>query len=435
MKIRFFLLNLLIINWLVAFSQTQNLYFPPLTGNVWETKPPAELNWCQPKIDELYQFLEDRDTKGFVILKDGKIVLEKYFGTFTQDSIWYWASAGKSLTATLVGLAKQQNLLALDQKTSDFLGTGWTSCTPAQEEKITIRHQLAMTTGLNESPQNTGSSDPTNCTDAVCLQYLTEPGTRWAYHTGAYRLLQNVVAKASNSLNINQFCKNQLFDKIGAKGAFVNDVFYSRTRDAARFGLFLNAKGAWNGQQIMTDSAFFKEMIAPSQTFNKSYGYLFWLNGQSGYMLPGPQFEFPGQLFPDAPADMYSCLGKNDQKIHVVPSQNLVIVRLGNAADPALVAINFDNELWKKINELDCIVSSQNVDNQPVMTIFPNPTTDFFYLNNEFESVEIFSREGRFLRKFAEGENLTVADLPGQFFGIKIIGKDKTVVFQKLVRF
>ena len=77
-------------------SKAQSLYFPPLTGNAWDTVSPSSLGWCVNNIDTLYNFLQQENTKGFLVLKDGKIVLEKYFGTFTQDSLWYWASAGKT---------------------------------------------------------------------------------------------------------------------------------------------------------------------------------------------------------------------------------------------------------------------------------------------------------------------------------------------------
>ena len=76
-------------------SQAQNLYFPPLTGNAWDTISPVSLGWCPDKIDSLTDYLENKNTKAFILLKDGKIVIEKYFGTFTADSLWYWASAGK----------------------------------------------------------------------------------------------------------------------------------------------------------------------------------------------------------------------------------------------------------------------------------------------------------------------------------------------------
>ena len=89
--------------------------------------------------------------------------------------------------------------------------------------------------------------------------------------------------------------------------------------------------------------------------FNQAYGYLWWLNGKSSYHLPQTQLEFKGTLIPNAPTDMYAALGKNDQKIYVVPSKKLVIVRMGDVADPnnpTFASSTFDNDLWGKINLL-----------------------------------------------------------------------------------
>lgn len=435
MRLRIFLFNLLIFNVLWVGAQTPPLYFPPKTGTAWAMTDPATLGWCQPKIDSLYTFLEGTNTKGFIILKDGKVVLEKYFGTFTQDSVWYWASAGKTLTAALVGIAVQENLLALDQKTSEILGPGWTSCMPAQEDAITVRHQLEMTTGLDDTPTTTDPK-PNECTDPDCLQFLVAPGTRWAYHTGAYRVLQDVVAKAAGVANVNVFCKSRVLDKTGMKGLYVNDVFFSKTRDAARFGLLMLAKGSWDGEKVLSDTNYVHEMTNPSQDFNKSYGFLTWLNGQPSFMLPGLQFVFPSSLIPSAPADMYSALGKNDQKIHVVPSKNMVVVRLGNeslAGPTGLdVPIVFDQLLWEKINDLECSVATQTTENQELISIFPNPTNGEFQVSGNWERVSIFDQTGRILRIFEKGEKLTTDGLAPHFFGVKIEAEGG-VFYKKLV--
>ena len=95
-------------------SQAQSLYFPPTTGSDWESIAPADLGWCIDKIDNLYGFLEEKNTKAFIVLKDGKIVLEKYFDDHDVNKLWYWASAGKTLTCFLTGLAESEDLLALD---------------------------------------------------------------------------------------------------------------------------------------------------------------------------------------------------------------------------------------------------------------------------------------------------------------------------------
>jgi CubicO group peptidase (beta-lactamase class C family) len=348
---------LLLLGIYCLFSGTataQNLYFPPITiGATWATTPPQDLGFCPERIDSLYHFLEARDTKSFILLKDGKIVLEKYFGTYTQDSIFYWASAGKSLAAFLVGLAQDEGLLDINDKTSEYLGQGWTSLTPAQEDLITIRHQLTMTTGLDD-----GVPDD-NCLTPACLVFKAAPGTRWAYHNAPYHLTHNVVANASG-LTFQQFTRTRLFQKVGMNGFWFNYVMYGRARDMARFGLLMQAKGVWNGDTILHNQTYYNDMINASQTLNKSYGYLWWLNGEPSFMLPATQLVFPGPLLSNAPADMYSALGKDDQKIHIVPSKGWVVVRQGLSASTSLVPIDFDRDLWDYLNALECAPSSSD---------------------------------------------------------------------------
>jgi hypothetical protein len=80
---------------------------------------------------------------------------------------------------------------------------------------------------------------------------------------------------------------------------------------------------------------------------------MWWLNGKSTYRLPQTQFQFNGSLIPNAPIDMYCALGRDDQKIYIVPSKQLVIVRMGEPADEANFALSdFDNELWLRIAAL-----------------------------------------------------------------------------------
>ncbi|MCC7467491.1 MAG: serine hydrolase, partial [Saprospiraceae bacterium] len=253
-------------------SQAQNFYFPPNTGNTWQTIPPSDLGFCQERIDSLYQFLGEKNTKSFILLKDGKIVLEKYFGSFVQDSIWYWASAGKSLSAFLTGQAQDEGLLDISDKTSDYLGDGWTSAPPEKEDLITIRHQLTMTSGLDDP----GSDD--NCTQPSCLNYLADAGARWDYYNAPYHLIHNVLEEASG-VTLNNFTRTRLLDKTGMKGFWFDHIMYSRARDMARFGLLVLAKGVWNGDTLMHNQQYLYDMTHSSQNLNKSYGYLWWLNG------------------------------------------------------------------------------------------------------------------------------------------------------------
>jgi len=179
------------------------------------------------------------------------------------------------------------------------LGTGWTSAPLVKENLITIRHQLTMTTGLDDGvPDN-------DCTLPTCLIYKADAGTRWAYHNAAYTLLDKVIETSSGS-SFNSFYQQKVRDKIGMNGLWIktlnsNNVLYSN----------------------------------------------------SSYMVPTVQTVFPNSLIPNAPADMYAALGKNDQKIYVVPSQKLVVIRMGESAGSVQFAVSgFDNELWGKLKTI-----------------------------------------------------------------------------------
>ncbi len=424
----FLFFNFLIFNSFCLFSQNQNFYFPPKTGNAWETLAPAELDFCPERIDSLYAYLEGRDTKSFILLRDGKIVLEKYFGTFVQDSIWYWASAGKSLTAFLVGQAQEEGLLNIQDKSSDYLGTGWTSAPPDKEALITVRHQLTMTSGLDDAVADD------NCELPGCLTYKADAGTRWAYHNAPYRLIHSVIEEASD-LTINQFTKTHILDRTGMKGLWLDHIMYGKARDMARFGLLMLAGGVWDGDTLLHDQAYFQAMSQPSQDLNKSYGYLWWLAGQESFMLPGLQFVLQGQAIPNAPDDMYAALGKNDQKIHVVPSKGWVVVRQGNAAYTGPggnnVPIILDNIMWGYLNQLVCAPSAVNevVENQ--MRIWPNPAAEGWQIETGevVERIEIYDLQGKLLKEVSgngtTGIWLDAGGLPEGVLIVKVIAGGK----------
>jgi CubicO group peptidase (beta-lactamase class C family) len=328
------LILLVIIPIISAFEMTaQSIYFPP-AGDTWETLSPDSLNWCPERIDSLESYLSASQTKAFIVLKDGKIVLEDYFGTFTQDSLWFWASAGKSLSSVLVGIAQEEGFLQLDDLTSDYLGTGWTSCTPEQEALITIRKQISMTSGLDD-----GVPDD-NCEDPACLVYTADAGTRWAYHNAPYTLVQEVVANAT-AMSYQQWTNTRVKNKIGmSSGIWYDNIFYSKARDMARFGLLCLSDGTWDGTAVLSDQQYLTDMKNSSQTLNPSYGYLWWLNGKGSYMLPTLQLVFNTDMVPEAPDDMYCALGKYDQKIYVIPSTGMVVIRMGWAAGESLLALS-----------------------------------------------------------------------------------------------
>lgn len=438
MKTLFFSLSF----YFVLFCGTvhgQSYYFPPLSGNEWATTAPEELGWCVDKLPALYSYLESEQTKGFIVLVNGKIVLEKYFGSFTADSIWYWASAGKTLTSVMIGQAQEEGFLNISEPTSKYLGKGWTSLSEEMENKITIRHQLTMTSGLDDDV-----ADP-DCTLPSCLKWKAEPGSRWAYHNAPYTLLDGVIKNATGS-DINFFGVTRLFSKAGISGIFAkvdnNNVFYSRVRGMARFGTLILNNGNWNNNPVIKDKQYLYDAIHSSQSLNPSYGYLWWLNGQSKSMVPGSQVVFNRKLFAEAPDDMYSALGKNGQILNIIPSLNMVMVRMGNSGSNLPAPLFLNNEIWKRFNEIACVTSSEDVSNQQgTPAVYPNPATDFITLpafagKGEILKADLLDMTGRKMSETAyfsaQTHTWTLPVLKTGWYSLRIFSSEKMMQASKI---
>ncbi|GLR15788.1 serine hydrolase domain-containing protein [Portibacter lacus] len=363
---RIFIINLLLLFIFVQCDKTTDpiieeeeendteLYFPPNNSDEWDTYSIAELDWNEEATADLYDFLESNGTRGFLILKDGKIVIEKYWNKgilnqeFTQSSNWYWASAGKTLTSFLIGQAQEDGYLDITKSSSEYLGSGWSTLTEEQEKAITVRHHLTMTTGLD-------TEGDIFCTDKECLNYMVPPGERWYYHNAPYTILDQVIENATNQ-SFDDYFESKLRDPIGMDGFWFdqdyNHVYSSTPRSMARFGLLMLNKGIWKDQVILDDMEYIEASVSTSQELNPAYGYLWWLNGKDQLVLPSIPLTLNMPLSQTAPDDMYAAMGKNSQLINIVPSENLIVIRMGSDPDNSLVPTTFQDDMWTKINKL-----------------------------------------------------------------------------------
>ncbi|MCF1716196.1 beta-lactamase family protein [Flavihumibacter sp. RY-1] len=322
------------------------LYFPPVSGNfTWETTSLSSLGWKQNAVQSLKDFLAANNTKSFMILVNGRIVMEEYFNGHNASTEWEWNSAGKTLVATATGLAAQDGLVNINNKASDYLGTGWTSMPLEKENLITVKHLLTMTSGNDDTKQLMIKSN---------LTYVADAGTRWAY-SNIFQKLTDVVAEASNQ-EFEAYFNAKLKNKIGMDGRWnfgtIFTIYHSTARSMARFGILALNKGKWNTEQVVNE-AFITASTTTSQAINPSYGYMWWLNGKSKYMLPSDQTVYQGTLIPNAPADMFAGMGAGDQRVYVIPSKKMVVIRMGQASNPDnpdFAVSGFDNALWEKIS-------------------------------------------------------------------------------------
>ena len=356
---------------LLLFSSTKNnelvndddmmdpiveLYFPPAQNADWEHVQPDSLGWALQELDLLGEWLASKNTRAFILLKEGRIAYESYWGKelqgtndFDESSEWYWASAGKSLMASMIGKAQELGFLDIEEASSNYLGEGWTSLSQEQEQMIRVKHQLTMTTGLDYTVADQ------DCTDPDCLKYREDPGTQWYYHNAPYSLLADVLENASD-LSLNEFTRQHILDPINMEGFWLpngyGNLFFSNARHAARFGLLALNNFKWNGQNILTDESYVQAMRNSSQDLNPSYGYLWWLNGKSSIIFPGLPFSFNRGLADTAPSDLVGALGKNGQFIEYVPSLDVVVVRFGDSPDGSPAAINFHEEMWSMLTQI-----------------------------------------------------------------------------------
>ena len=268
---------------------------------------------------------------------EGGVTVHEWYrtdDTYARDI----ASAQKSVLSLLVGRAIGDGIIGIDTLIDDVLGSGWT---PHRETSgITVRHLLTMTSGLDDS-----------------LALVSPPGTGWLY-SGAFAQLFAVL-EVTTGRDVDDLANEWLFDLARADSA----VFYERrTDEAAPIGMRATVEDLVAIGQVVLDESqpglrdgWLDESFAPSQPFNHSYGYLWWLNGQDSFMLPGPAPPArSGSLIPTAPVDLVAALGKADQKLYISRALELVVARLGDKADPESrpALSTFDANLWAMLDRL-----------------------------------------------------------------------------------
>lgn len=312
----------------------------PYPDPEWETTTPEAIGLDPATFDELHEYLEGTNSNCTVTVKDGRIVDEAYWNDTAAETPQEIFSASKSVTSLLVGIAQDQGLLDIDDPASDYI-TEWQG-TPSED--VTIRNLLSNDSGrywdfrTDYLEMAAGARDKTQF--AIDLGQAAEPGERWVYNNAAIQTLERVLEVATGQ-PVPDFAAEHLFGPIGAEASVSTDpegnglMFMgtrSSCRDLARFGYLALREGAWAGEQIVS-AEYVAQATSPSQDLNTPYGFLWWLNEdgrRQGLGTGGAGVVDDGTFnWPDAPEDAFAALGLGDQIALVVPSEDLVFVRLG----------------------------------------------------------------------------------------------------------
>ena len=274
-----------------------------------------------------YADVEGVVTTAVIVVRDGRIVAERYrsgFGIYSGYRTW---STAKSISSALLAVAAKQGLLDLDAPVS-IPEWGYPG---DPRQAITYKQLMWMSSGLFSGGPNTnaiyfGGEDVVSAVTTTPLEVA--PGTRWKYaNNDTLLLLRALRHRLADDLRYLRFPYDELLHPLGMYhtrmevdhlGNFVgSSQTYTTARDLARFGVLLANDGVWNGKRLLPEGwVKFSSTAAPTKPP---------VAGQWGY---GAQFWLLDQM-PGVPPGTFTTAGNKGQFVTVVPGHDLVIVRTG----------------------------------------------------------------------------------------------------------
>lgn len=275
-------------------------------------------------------------TRAVLIVHKNRIIAERYAPGYDQNSMFLGWSIAKSITGALIGILVRQGKLDPAQPAPV---QQWQGPNDSRKE-ILLEHLLQQTSGLNFREDYNSHSTATNMLFnkgdmagySASLPLKEKPGTTFYYSSGNSNILSGIIRNTTLPGEYHAFPYKELFHKIGmyhtlletdASGTFVGSSYiHASARDYARFGcLYLN-DGVWNGERILPEGWVKRSTTPPAVNRFKNYGYQIWLNGTDA-------LDSSIKEFPQMPGDFYSADGYGGQRIFIIPSRQLVAVRMG----------------------------------------------------------------------------------------------------------
>ena len=280
-----------------------------------------------------------RRTKAVVVVQDGNVVAERYADGIGVETQLLGYSMTKSVINALIGILTQQGLV-----TPSFPAPvpEWRGATDPRRD-IDVEHLMRMTSGLALDETNSGF-DPSSqmlylhsdmAGFAAQAPLIAEPGTRWAYSSATTQLLARIIRDAVGGPEQTlAFAWRELFNPLdmrdvtlefdGAGTLQGTAYMLASARDWARFGLLYLNDGLIGGRRILHEDWV---DLSAAATLDSDYGAGFWTNRSE-------HEHAKGRVRLGIPKDAFFASGDLGQRIVILPTQRLVIVRLGDSVDP-----------------------------------------------------------------------------------------------------
>ena len=282
---------------------------------------------------------QKRRTRAIVVMQHGRVVAERYADGIGPDTPLPGWSMAKSALSALVGVAVRQGKLHLDAPAAL---RAWSS--PGDpRRRITVSHLLRMSSGLefDEGESNPSSDllrmlydEPDMAAFAAGKPLRGEPGARWKYSTGTTLILSRVLREALGDDAYRNLPQRALFGPLGMTHAVLeadesgtwvaSSYMYATAREWGRLGQLYLQDGVWNGTRILPEGwVTYTRTPAPAAP-DSLYGAHFWLRSPAEYRGP------PATL----PPGIFQAVGHEGQFITIVPTHDVVIVRMGRTRFP-----------------------------------------------------------------------------------------------------
>jgi CubicO group peptidase (beta-lactamase class C family) len=278
------------------------------------------------------------DTRAVIVAWRGRIIAERYAAGFGKDTRMLGWSMGKSITSAVIGTLVAEGRLALDAlpPVPEFRQATDGRAAITLKQLLQMRSGLAFTETYGPGDDSTamlfGQDDMAHY--AATRPLIHPPGAVWSYSSGTANILAHLAFDAAGGDLAHEYdyARTHLFEPAGmtsaliepdGSGSFVGSSYpYMTARDWARFGQLYLDGGEINGQRLLpADWVAFSHEGGGLIDEPGGYGAQFWLNSDGGE---------PARLrWPLCPPETYMALGHNDEIVAIVPSRQLVFVRLG----------------------------------------------------------------------------------------------------------
>ena len=315
-------------------------------GERWSTVDATDAGFDQAALDELAAEAESASSTCLVIVKDGELINEWYWQDAAPETKRQAWSVTKSLTSTLVGVARDDGDLDIDDPASEYL-TEWQG---TASEAVTIKDLLSNDSGrewnLSIDYVDLAVTAADKTAFALALGQDAPAGEIWAYNNSAIQTLSPIMERATGE-RLDDYAKARLFDEIGmADSEWGSDSagnplafmgLETTCRDLARFGYPALHQGNQDGNQVVSADYMTEATGAPSTPLNSAYGYLWWLNREGTVASPAAATEArtegsspDDQMVPDVAQNVFWALGFQEQIVAVLPDEGIVAVRMGD---------------------------------------------------------------------------------------------------------